>query len=201
MFKNQMKLLEDHRARLMSKKDVAHDRSHVYRVLNQAMDLGQSYEVDLDVLGAACLLHDIARDKEDQGLCLDHAYEGGQMAYDLLMGLDWPEDKAEKVKACIDHHRKKRDPKELSLEGQLLFDADKLDQIGGLGLIRQISHCQVLGQTLDQGLIEAIQVDMSFLDKFYTDQAKDLARRKIDFHMAFVDELRREVRENDLSGT
>ena len=42
--------------------DSAHDREHVYRVLYTALDIAREEEnVDMDVLIAACLLHDIGR--------------------------------------------------------------------------------------------------------------------------------------------
>ena len=43
-------------------KDSAHDKEHVYRVLYLALDIAKTEpQTDLDILIAACLLHDISR--------------------------------------------------------------------------------------------------------------------------------------------
>ncbi len=57
--------------------DRAHDRGHVYRVLYTALDLaGQEQGVELDVLIAACLLHDIARGEQAADPAVCHARAG-----------------------------------------------------------------------------------------------------------------------------
>ncbi len=43
-------------------KDTAHDPTHIYRVLYQALQIAKGYpEVNRDILIASCLLHDIGR--------------------------------------------------------------------------------------------------------------------------------------------
>ena len=56
-------LLEDYMKSCM--KDSAHDREHIYRVLYTALEIAdEEKDVDIDVLIAACLLHDIARQEQ-----------------------------------------------------------------------------------------------------------------------------------------
>ena len=46
-------------------RDSAHDKHHVYRVLYAALDISACEPcVDMDVLVAACLLHDIGRERQ-----------------------------------------------------------------------------------------------------------------------------------------
>jgi uncharacterized protein len=102
--------------------DSAHDKHHVYRVLNAALDICKNDDsVDMDVLIAACLLHDIGRDKQFadlENLC--HAQIGGDMAYDFLLTLRWPKQKAFHVKECISFHRYRRDNTPKSIEAKIL---------------------------------------------------------------------------------
>ena len=65
--------------------DAAHDRFHIYRVLNIAIDIAQ-YEknVNFYILIIACLLHDIGRKAQDENPTVCHAEAGGKMAYDFL---------------------------------------------------------------------------------------------------------------------
>ena len=61
-------------------KESAHDKEHIYRVLNYCLYLAEGENnVDYDVLITAALLHDIARDGKKK----DHAAVGSEMAKDI----------------------------------------------------------------------------------------------------------------------
>ena len=62
-------------------KDSAHDKHHIYRVLNAAVDIAaHEPNVDMRILTAACLLHDIGRDAQAANKALCHAQVGAEMA-------------------------------------------------------------------------------------------------------------------------
>lgn len=115
-----------------------HDRSHVERVCKLALriagEVGQP--VDLDVLRAAALLHDVARAMEDEGLVEDHAREGARIAREILWRVGFPESKIEKVAYCIEAHRFRSGVKAETIEAQILQDADRLDMLGAVGIAR-----------------------------------------------------------------
>lgn len=72
--------------------DVAHDMSHVMRVYNLALSIAKhESNVDMDVLQAAILLHDIGGYKEmnDPSGKTDHAIESAKMAETILKNLDF----------------------------------------------------------------------------------------------------------------
>lgn len=121
--------------------DSAHDPHHIYRVLNAAVDIAR-YEsgVDMDVLIAACILHDIGREQQfaDHSLC--HAQIGSEMAYDFLISQRWETSRASHVQACIITHRFRKGNIPASIEAKILFDADKLEAAGAMGIMRTLSH-------------------------------------------------------------
>jgi len=90
--------------------DSAHDKHHIYRVLNAALDIAHytDEEVDIDILIAACLLHDIGREEQSADLELCHAAIGAEMAYVFLLSRGWNEHKALHVKECVSTHRYRR---------------------------------------------------------------------------------------------
>jgi uncharacterized protein len=92
-----------------------HDKSHVDRVYNLAIRIAKEENVDLDVVKAAVLLHDIARAMEDEGKIVDHAVEGAEMAKKILEEVCFPREKAAKVIYCIKAHRFKKGMKVESL--------------------------------------------------------------------------------------
>lgn len=121
--------------------DSAHDRHHVYRVLNSALDIANHEgAVDADVLLAACLLHDIGREKQSANLELCHAQIGSEMAYEFLLSRKWNIQKALHVRECISSHRYRKDNPPQSIEAKILFDADKLDSSGALGIARTLIY-------------------------------------------------------------
>lgn len=129
--------------------DSAHGKDHVYRVLYQALDIAQ-YEsrVDLDILTAACLLHDIGRKEQFANPALCHARVGSEKAYAYLMETGWKEERAAHVRNCILTHRYRSDAPPVSIEAKILFDADKLDVTGTVGIARTIMYKAQVGEPL-----------------------------------------------------
>ncbi len=113
-----------------------HDRSHVERVYNTAIRIGEAEGADLDVVKASALLHDVARSMEDEGKIRDHASEGAKIAEKILEEVGFPSEKILKVARCIESHRFKKGIQAESLEAQILQDADRLDVIGAVGIAR-----------------------------------------------------------------
>lgn len=117
----------------------AHDAEHVYRVLYAALDIAQTEPAaDLDVVIAACLLHDIGRAEERQDPSVCHAQVGAEKAYRFLLGIGQDERFAAHVRDCIRTHRFRSDAPPVSLEAKILFDADKLDSAGAFGVARTL---------------------------------------------------------------
>lgn len=129
--------------------DSAHDKEHIYRVLYTALDIAQTERnVDYDVLICACLLHDIGRKEQFQDPKLCHAKVGGDKAYDFLITHDFSEEFAEKVRACIRTHRYRREAPPESIEAKILFDADKADAAGTIGIARTLVYKGQVGEPL-----------------------------------------------------
>src|SRR4030042_3060121 len=93
----------------------AHNMDHVMRVYNLCLHLAENENIDLDVLKAAALLHDIARIKEDDDSTgkTDHAILSAEMSISILKKLDFSSKKINHIKDCIVSHRyrSKNEPK------------------------------------------------------------------------------------------
>lgn len=117
----------------------AHDMDHVMRVYNMALNIAKhEKKVDIDILKVATLLHDIARVKEDDdktgNTC--HAEESAKMCVSILSNMGYSSEKIEKVKHCISSHRYKTNNEPETIEAKILFDADKLDSLGAIVILR-----------------------------------------------------------------
>ena len=119
----------------------AHDTQHVYRVLWQALEIAKTEtDVDYDVLITACLLHDIGRPEQFADPTLCHAQVGEEKAGTFLAGLGMERDFIEKVCHCIRAHRFSNRCTPRTIEAMILFDADKLDVTGLIGIARTLQY-------------------------------------------------------------
>lgn len=128
----------------------AHDFEHTCRVVRHAMKLCDEIPTaDRQIVQLAALLHDIARKEEsDSKGKIDHAAAGAQKALDFLRKQNFPEEKSLHVAQCIAQHRYRSQNRPVSIEAQILFDADKLDSIGAIGIARSFFFAAKVGAKL-----------------------------------------------------
>lgn len=113
-----------------------HDFGHTLRVKRMALFIAEKEGADLEIVEAAALLHDIAREKEANGEVECHAAHAAVEAKEILKRVGFSESKIEAVSHCIAVHRASKGKKAESLEAKILQDADRLDVIGALGIGR-----------------------------------------------------------------
>ena len=193
--------------------DSAHDREHIYRVLNTALLIARTEAAaDLDVLICACLLHDIGRSEQfaDPGVC--HAQAGGEKAYRFLRENGYEEAFATHVRDCVASHRYRENNRPKTLEAKILFDADKLDAAGATGIARTLLYQGYVGTPLYTTGPEGLVLDgtgektKSFFqeykfkleklyDRFYTEAGRKLALERRETAVCFYEGLLREVQQ------
>lgn len=191
--------------------DSAHDKEHIYRVLNNALLIAQDEEkVDYDTLITACLLHDVGRIDQMRDPSLCHAAVGSEKARTFLLEQGYPEVFAETVADCIRTHRFRKNAPPQSLEAKILFDADKLDVVGAMGIARTLAYQGALGAPLYTKLPDGSvsngtgDVPYSFFreykfklqnlyDRFYTEKGRELAVERRPAAEAFYNSLYNEV--------
>lgn len=140
-------LLENYMLSCME--DSAHDKEHIYRVLYTAAEIAETeQDVDYNVLITACLLHDIGRSEQFKNPSLSHALVGGDKAYSFLTENGFPPDFAERVRECIQAHSYRTGKPPQSIEAKILFDADKIDASGAVGMARTLIYSGQVGSPL-----------------------------------------------------
>jgi uncharacterized protein len=136
--------------------DPVHGFDHVLRVLALAEHLAQVEGADLEIVRAAVLLHDVEGEQTSEGECQPAADDGrrskhhhasASFAQSVLAAEGWPEGRIAVVQHCIRSHRfRGASEQPQTLEAQILFDADKLDAIGAVGVARAIAYAARAGQ-------------------------------------------------------
>ncbi|KYK36254.1 MAG: phosphohydrolase [Theionarchaea archaeon DG-70-1] len=203
----------------------AHDMDHVLRVYHLCLHLAEGEpDIDTDCLKAAALLHDIARVKEDTDTTgeIDHALLGVQMADKILEDLHYPPEKRELINHCIRTHRFRSTVNPQTKEAKILFDADKLDVLGAVGVARCFMVAGRYNETLyvDTPLDEYVKENLvtktfhgrikdiskhapniEFETKFkhipdmlYTKKARKMAEERLKFMTQFFERLQKEIK-------
>lgn len=127
----------------------SHDWDHTERVLRLCLRIGKREKADLFVMSLAAILHDIGRADEDRSYgrrC--HAEAGAERARAILEKHGLPQDLVGRVVHCIAAHRYRKAVKPETLEARVLFDADKLDSIGAVGIGRAFLFAGEVGARL-----------------------------------------------------
>lgn len=114
-----------------------HDWSHIERVKTLALYIGKKEKADLQIIEMAALLHDIGRKEEmkSKGLFC-HAEKGAILAQKILKKYEISDEEIENIVHCVKAHRFRNNHKPDTLEAKVLYDADKLDSIGAIGVAR-----------------------------------------------------------------
>jgi uncharacterized protein len=188
----------------------SHDWDHTERVYELCFRLGRKERADLDVLRLAALLHDIGRDEEDRSngrTC--HAEKGAVLADKILRKHGIGAERIARVVRCIKTHRYRGRLVPDSLEGKILFDADKLDSIGAVGIGRAFLFAGEVGARLHDPKIKVQKtrpytkedtayreflVKLSKIeDRMFTTEGKRIARDRHKFMGDFFRRLNRET--------
>ncbi|MEM0053409.1 MAG: HD domain-containing protein [Nitrososphaeria archaeon] len=81
-----------------------HEYSHSLRVYNLCKILAKDEKVDMLVLEAAALLHDIGREYERKDPKVDHAEKSAELAQKILDKIGFPKEKVSDVLYAIKVH-------------------------------------------------------------------------------------------------
>jgi uncharacterized protein len=188
----------------------SHDWDHTERVYRLCLRIGRREGADLTVLQLAALLHDIGRGEEDRSNGkVSHDLAGAGLARGILEAHGLDRKTVSRVVHCIRSHRFRKGVAPRTLEAKVLFDADKLDSIGAVGIGRAFLFAGEVGATLHRRDVDEdasrpyTREDTAYRefrvklrkvrDRMLTAEGKRMARDRHDFMTAFFERLNREV--------
>ncbi|MCJ7717642.1 MAG: HD domain-containing protein [Anaerolineales bacterium] len=184
--------------------DAVHGFSHILRVYRLCEQIGKQENADLTILRAAALLHDVEGDVDVRE---NHHLAAARFAEETLKNEGWEEEAIRAVVHCIRAHRFRDDSeKPQTLEAQILFDADKIDAIGAVGVARAVAYAVRAGMDVyappsDQYLLtgelapgESQTVAHEYLfklrhikDRLFTVTGRSLAAKRHELMVKFFD--------------
>ncbi len=187
-----------------------HGPDHSLRVEETALFIGAKMGARQDIIQPAAILHDIGRRYEtaSQG-AICHADKGTEMAREILNKLSFCEADNEAICHAIATHRFRGQNIPKSIEAHILFDADKLDSIGAIGIGRAFLFAGQIGARLHNGsrnltgtksystedtAYREFKVKMCKVkNRMLTPVGKQLAQERHDFMEIFFNRLETEI--------
>ncbi len=196
-------------------KDPVHGFDHIQRVYRMAERLAIAEGADLEIVHAAALLHDSKGSDPNSGERLSHHEASALFAEIVLKQENWSSERITAVQHCIRGHRfrggKENEPR--TIEAKVLFDADKLDVLGAIGVARTIGYAVQAGQPiyaqpsqqfLDSGKKESGEPHSSYheylfklrkvKDRLFTKTALQIAESRHAFLTSFYEQLGAEIK-------
>lgn len=127
----------------MTGQAAGHGIDHVLRVLASARMIQTEAGGDLVVIELAALLHDIGDAKFHDGV-----ERSAEFAREILGQLNADARQIAHVAQIVDNisFRKSTFAEPLSLEGKVVQDADRLDALGAIGIVRTVEYGATMGQ-------------------------------------------------------
>ncbi|MFA5917494.1 MAG: HD domain-containing protein [Candidatus Gracilibacteria bacterium] len=187
-----------------------HGFDHTMRVYKLGVHIGEKENADLEVIQIATLLHDIGRSEQDKckgKVC--HAEIGAKKAKEILKNYDITKEKLENITHCIETHRSRGSNIPETIEAKIVYDADKLDSIGAVGIGRLFLFAGEIGAKLhnkdadientkeyskdDTAYREFLIKKQKVKDKMLTEEGKKIAIERHEYMVQFFDRLNMEV--------
>jgi len=191
-----------------------HDFEHTLRVLHHARVLASLIKSDLEIVELAAVLHDIARPEEltSKGKCC-HAKIGCEIARNLVFEVFRDATLAAAVGEAVRTHRYRGKDRPQTVEAKIVFDADKLDSLGAIGIGRAFLFAgrenARLHNTREEALTSAAysREDTAYReflvklcklpDVMQTIEGKKIAKKRLRFMEKFFAELSGEIYPGD----
>lgn len=192
--KDLIRRIESIVTRRLADQQAGHGMDHILRVLKSAREIQAAAGGDAFIVESAALLHDIGDAKFHDGV-----ERSGEMSREILGDLKVPADITDHVVHIVDNisFRKGAEAEPLSLEGKVVQDADRLDALGAIGIVRTIEYGASKGQPFylphntDQktGVGHFHEKLFKLRELLNTDAAKKMAIDREQFMKAFLDQF------------
>lgn len=167
-----------------------HDMNHIKRVYDLGCRISENIECDKLIVKLALILHDIDDPKitkMNTGDCMK--------ARIYLNTLDIDRSIAEKVCDIINKisfSKNKNEKQDLSIEGQIVQDADRLDALGAIGIARTFQYGGQNSRSMNSSLAHFDEKLFLLYDLLNTEYAKEIGVERHNFVVNFYNQFKKE---------
>ena len=155
---------------------------HFVPVVKYALNLAKELGGDREIIALAGWLHDIGSIIDGRG---EHHISGARIADKKLSELDYPQKKIDLVKKCILNHRGSVDNKRLSLEEQIIAEADAMSAFDNLAGIFKAAYVYE-SQTQGEAKISTRKKMKNKFKQLHFEKSKEIIRPKYEAAMLLL---------------
>jgi uncharacterized protein len=166
---------------------------HVERMTGWCQKIGPSVGADMETLVAGALVHDI-------GVLLDrkkHFIAGKEKAREILQEAGFPAEKIEDSLHVLESHSRYGGPQPETIEAKVGQDADALEYIGAIGVLRAVVRGLTDG-SFSGRISDFPEYLRNLLTKvegtFHTDMARRIGTERIAYMHTFLGYIEKELR-------
>lgn len=204
----ELQLVQSYLEDKLTDEPTGHDWHHIKRVYSNALQIQKHEGGNKKVISFAALLHDISDHKFNGG----NFDKGGQIAQSLLLKWGVSSEYVKHISQIISNisfSKSIDENQELTLEGKIVQDADRLDAIGAIGIARAFAYGGYKGNPIyapDLPIVqfsskeEYINHRSSTIHHFYekllllkdqmnTSTGKKMAEKRHAYMVAFLDQF------------
>jgi uncharacterized protein len=165
---------------------------HVERMTRWCQELGPAIDADMEVLIPGALLHDV-------GVVINrkkHYVVGRTRAAEILRDSGFPEEKIDATLHVLEAHSRYGGPEPQTTEAKVGQDADALEYIGAIGILRAV--VRGLNDGSFSGKISDFPEYLrSVLAKvegtFHTEKAEELGQSRLKYMRSFLERIEQEL--------
>ena len=166
---------------------------HVERMVTWSQKLSRGMGADPEILTAGALVHDI-------GVVVDrptHFEAGLPLAREVLQKAGLAEEKIEPALHVMQAHSRYGGPEPQTLEARIGQDADALEYLGAIGVVRLVVRGLKDG-SFDGKISKFPEFMRSIIAKvdntFHTSEAEKLGQKRLEFMRQFNERIEQEIR-------
>ncbi len=167
---------------------------HIERMTSWCQKFGPDAGADMEILVAGALLHDV-------GVVINrkkHFVVGRDRAAEILKEVGFPEEKIDSALHVLEaHSRYGGAPDPETTEAKVGQDADALEYIGAIGILRAV--IRGLNDGSFDGKISGFPDYLRSIlakveDTFHTEKAGELGRSRVEYMRGFLEHIEKELR-------
>jgi len=173
--KKQIKRIENFAFNYYRKQDFAHNIEHALRTVKLAEFLAKKEKADIQLCRIGALLHQF--------------HDNSKAVEELLRKINIDKVSKEQILDCVRHIRRRTVNKAKSLEAKIVFDADKLQSLGPLGIYRQFAYLSEVKKLGLNKVKETKRIQEDIYKKLQTKTVKKLAKEPHKLAVKFFETL------------
>jgi len=189
--------------------DPGHDLLHIQRVMKTCERLAKEESANVEIVLAAAILHDVINVPKNHPDRMRASEMAANKAKEILSETGFSEKEIAHITSAIKEHSYSAGHKPTSIESAILQDADKLDGLGAVGIMRTVSCGVKMGANYyneSEPLAKTREHNdkAHTLDHFYvklfklpelmnTKTARIEADKRVQFMRAFISQLETEL--------